>query len=187
MAFAIKPKSGIRMRAFVFASQKTMYGGKQIAAGDTIFVFASENEGGRGLIAHGTVIHAEAVARTSGVARQTPRVSITVRRIARTTRPLGRAELKAFKVWNDGRPETELNFKCSPGYEQDHRHFKRDGGIPGDVLLRSQRCRAPSEFASGSQAPRPFCATFMPAARPPPGTTTSCLILPLLKALRNLL
>ena len=28
---------------FAFRAQKTMYGGKHIAKGDTIFVFASEN------------------------------------------------------------------------------------------------------------------------------------------------
>ena len=32
-------------RSLTFARQKTMYGGKQVAAGDTIFIFASENEG----------------------------------------------------------------------------------------------------------------------------------------------
>ena len=36
--------------AWVFDAQKTMYGGKRIAAGDAVFVFASENEGGRGLV-----------------------------------------------------------------------------------------------------------------------------------------
>jgi hypothetical protein len=29
---------------FAFSAQKTMYGGKHIAKGDTIFVFASERE-----------------------------------------------------------------------------------------------------------------------------------------------
>ncbi|WP_375775430.1 hypothetical protein ACE103_26120 [Bradyrhizobium sp. ma5] len=46
MAFAIK--TGIsepRANAFIFTAQKTMYGGKLIAAGDIVFVFASENEG----------------------------------------------------------------------------------------------------------------------------------------------
>jgi hypothetical protein len=38
-------------------------------------------------------------------------VSITVRRTALATRPLGRRELKPFSDWGDGRPETELNFK----------------------------------------------------------------------------
>src|SRR5690606_5053185 len=84
---------------------------KRIAAGDTIFVFASENEGGRGLIARGTVTSMEAVARTSGIARQTPRVNITVRRTALARKPLGRTDLRPFADWQDGRPETELNFK----------------------------------------------------------------------------
>ena len=30
---------------------------------------------------------------------------------ARAKRRLGRSELKPFNAWNDGRPETELNFK----------------------------------------------------------------------------
>ena len=94
-----------------FSAQKTMYGGKRIARGDLIFVFASENEGGAGLIARGVVSSAEAVARRQGVERQTPRVSITVTRTARAMRRLGRSELKPFHEWSDERPETELNFK----------------------------------------------------------------------------
>ena len=96
---------------FGFIAQKTMYGGKHIAKGDTIFVFASENEGGLGLIASGVVTSAKAIAKKRGIARQTPRVSITIKRTAPATRRLGRSELKLFSDWNDGRPETELNFK----------------------------------------------------------------------------
>jgi hypothetical protein len=96
---------------FAFSAQKTMYGGKRIAKGDTIFVFASENEGGQGLIARGVVTSAKAIAKKRGIARQTPRVSITVRCTALAKRRLGRSELKRFSDWNDGRPETELNFK----------------------------------------------------------------------------
>jgi hypothetical protein len=111
-SFAIKAAvADPSAETFTFSAQKTMYGGKQIAGGDTIFVFASENEGGPGLIARGVVTSARAIARKSGVARQTPRVSITVRRTARARRSLGRRELKPFADWNDGRPETELNFK----------------------------------------------------------------------------
>jgi hypothetical protein len=110
--FAIKAEvSEPRARTFAFRAQKTMYGGKHIAAGDTIFVFASENEGGPGLVAVGVVTSADAIARRRGVARQTPRVSITVRRTALATRRLGRCELRPFSDWGDGRPETELNFK----------------------------------------------------------------------------
>jgi hypothetical protein len=110
--FAIKTEvSDLRAEAFAFSAQKTMYGGKHIASGDTIFVFASENEGGPGLIASGIVTSAEACPRKPGIARQTPRVSIAVRRAALAKRRLGRNELKHFSDWNDGRPETELNFK----------------------------------------------------------------------------
>lgn len=110
--FAIKAEvTDPRAWTFEFHEQKTMYGGKRISAGDSIFIFASENEGGSGLAAVGTVISASATPRKPGVARQTPRVSITVRRDALAKRPLGRRELKAFSNWGDGRPETELNFK----------------------------------------------------------------------------
>jgi hypothetical protein len=94
-----------------FTAQKTMYGGKQIAEGDTVFVFASENEGGQGLIARGIVTSAEAIAKTRGVVRQTPRVSLTIKCTALAKRRLGRSKLKEFTDWSDGRPETELNFK----------------------------------------------------------------------------
>jgi hypothetical protein len=100
-----------RPKTFAFTAQKTMYGGKHIAKGDTIFVFASENEGGQGLIARGVVTATEATARKRDIARQTPRVSVTIRRTALAKRPLGRSELKRFTDWDDGQPETELNFK----------------------------------------------------------------------------
>lgn len=112
MIFAIKTAiAEPRARTFTFAAQKTMYGGKTIAAGDTIYLFASENEGGAGLIARGVITSAQAVAKKRGIARQTPRVSIAVKRTALAKRPLGRADLKPFADWNDGQPQTELNFK----------------------------------------------------------------------------
>src|SRR5882672_2517151 len=110
--FAIKAEVADPLTdTFAFVAQKTMYGGKHIGKGDTIFIFASENEGGPGLIASGVVTSAKAIAKKSGIARQTPRVSITIRRIGVAKRRLGRSELKPFSDWNDGRPETELNFK----------------------------------------------------------------------------
>ena len=100
-----------RARTFTFTAYKTMYGGKLIAEGDTVFVFASENKGGQGLIARGIVTHAEAIPKKHGIARQTPRVSITIRRTGLAKRPMGRRELKHLTNWNDDRPGTELNFK----------------------------------------------------------------------------
>ena len=112
MIFAIKAEvCDPKAKTFHFAAQKTMYGGRTIAKGDTVFVFASENEGGSGLVASGIVTSVKAVARKRGIARQTPRVSIGVSSIARAKRPLGRRDLKCFGDWTDGRPETELNFK----------------------------------------------------------------------------
>ena len=66
MVFAIKAQVGDpKAKTFDFIAQKTMYGGKHVAEGDTIFVFASENEGGQGLIARGVVTSAEAESRRS--------------------------------------------------------------------------------------------------------------------------
>ena len=90
--FAIKAEvRDPEAEVFAFSAQKTMYGGKHIASG--------------------IVISTEATPRKLGIARQTPRVSITVRRTALAKRRLGRNELRVFSDWNDARPETELNFK----------------------------------------------------------------------------
>jgi hypothetical protein len=126
MAFVIKAAVGDpQAKSFAFTAQKTMYGGKLIAPGDTVFVFASENEGGRGLIARGIVTSAESIAKIRNVARQTPRVSVAIRCTAHAKRPLGRIELKHFTRWNDGRPETELNFKIA-GISDDAAAFLRE-------------------------------------------------------------
>ena len=112
MTFAIKAHvRDPQAKTFDFVAQKTMYGGKHVAEGDTIFVFASENEGGQGLIARGVVISARLVAKKPGIARQTPRVSLSIRRTALARRPLGRRELRPLTDWKDGAPGTELNFK----------------------------------------------------------------------------
>src|SRR5437588_6191482 len=106
--FAIKAEVSDPWAAtFAFSAQKTMYGGKHIAKGDTIFVFASENEGGPGLIASGVVTSAKAIAKKRGIARQPPRASITIRRTALGKPRLGRRELRLSPDWKDGRPETE--------------------------------------------------------------------------------
>jgi len=112
MAFAIKAAiDNPRATTFAFRALKTMYGGKHVAVGDTVFLFAAETDGGTGLVASGVVTAAAAVARMPGVARQTPRVRLAVRRTALAKRSLGRRELKAFTTWSDARTETELNFK----------------------------------------------------------------------------
>jgi hypothetical protein len=78
--FAIKAEiRDTRATTFEFTDQKTMYGGKLIREGDEIFLFASENEGGKGLIARGTVTSVAATPKRRNLARQTPRVSITIK------------------------------------------------------------------------------------------------------------
>jgi hypothetical protein len=123
MMFAIKAEvSDPKAKTFAFSAQKTMYGGKHIAKGDTIFVFASEtgvsgsgaegyNETPPGLIASGVVTSADAIAKKRGIARQTPRVSITIRRTALAKRRLGRRELNLFPTGTTvaPRPSSILN------------------------------------------------------------------------------
>lgn len=112
MHYAIKADvADIDAARFVFARHKTMYDGKRIARGDTIYVFASENSGGAGLIARGVVTAAEPLPRDPALARQTPRVSVAVERTAKAVRPMGRVQLKPHADWGDGLPQTELNFK----------------------------------------------------------------------------
>jgi hypothetical protein len=99
MAFAIKAEiRETHARSFAFAGQKTMYGGKSIAEGDTIFLFVSENEGGQGLIAQGVVTSVTPIARKPAIPRQAPCVSISVNRTGVAKRPLGRSELN-FKFY----------------------------------------------------------------------------------------
>lgn len=97
---------------WTFLAQKTMYGGKRVAVGDTVYLIASEHTGGTGLVARGVVTAAQATPRRPDLARQTPRVDLQLQCTARAVRPLGRAQLRPFADWSDGRPETELNFKC---------------------------------------------------------------------------
>jgi len=112
MAFVIKEEvNEPAAKTFVFTAAATMYGGRRIAEGDIVYVFASETQGGQGLVARGVVTAAEAIPKVPGIARQTPCVSVAIKRTALAKRPLGRSDLKPFRDWNDGQPQTELNFK----------------------------------------------------------------------------
>lgn len=111
-AFAIKAAIADPAAArFAFAAQKTMYGGKAIAAGDTLYLFASETHGGTGLVARAVVTAADPTPPEPGLARQTPCVSFTADRTGTARKALGRAELRAFRGADDGSPEAELDFK----------------------------------------------------------------------------
>ena len=114
MPYVVKAAiSNTAARRFSFDAQKTMYGGKLIRPKDEVFIFASENEGGPGLIARGVVTSVVGPSPKRGPkkVRVTPRVSIVVRRVGTAQRRFGRSELKGFRRWDDGKPETEIAFK----------------------------------------------------------------------------
>ncbi|HEX3809302.1 MAG TPA: hypothetical protein VHW02_06340 [Rhizomicrobium sp.] len=122
MSFVVKAAvDDPRAKTFAFDKQRTMYGGKAIAVGDEIFIFASETDppsprlrrasGGQGLIARGVVTAAKAHAKPRNVARWTPRVSIEIARTAPAKRALGRDALKAWRGVKDGSAQAELDFK----------------------------------------------------------------------------
>ena len=93
---------------FAFSAQKTMYGGKRVAKGDVIFVFASENEGGPGLIASGIVTSSKSIPKKRGIARQTPRVSITIKRTALAKHLSGETNSSAFAIGTTVDPRLSL-------------------------------------------------------------------------------
>ena len=145
MTFAIKAEvSDPWAETFTFSAQKTMYGGKHIAEGDTIFVFASENEGGPGLIASGVVTSAKAIAKKRGIARQTPRVSITIRRTALAKRAWGGASSKHFPTGTtvDPRPSSISNSIVrqrtrSSGSRMKRRRSSADSFSPADFDMNT--------------------------------------------------
>ncbi|MBS0561639.1 MAG: hypothetical protein JSR21_16440, partial [Proteobacteria bacterium] len=90
-SFAVKapPPAGVADDAPLSFDEKTMWRGNRVRPGDEVFLFAAEHHGGRGLYARGVAV---AAARGPGI-----RVSLTVRRLAAPVRPLGRAELRAWR------------------------------------------------------------------------------------------
>jgi len=107
-AFVAKVEIGAVGERVRLAAQKTMYGGVKIAAGDEVFLFADEARGGAGLVARCEVVGVVRLPKAQGMV---PRVDVELRVLARAARRLGRAELRGFRDWEDGRPETEVNFK----------------------------------------------------------------------------
>jgi hypothetical protein len=136
--FAIKAAvSEPRANMFVFSAQKTMYGGKRIAKGDTIFVFASENEGGPGLIASGVVTSAKAIRKkTRDPPANATREHHHQTHCAReTTSRADRAQ--TFFQLERWPARNRAQFQIlSSGNEQNRRHLRRSGSVPPRILLR---------------------------------------------------
>src|SRR5258708_20414917 len=87
MPFVVKAAPAPEAGTLSF-NEKTMYRGKEVRVHDEIFVFASDHQGGQGLVARGVVT---SVDHGPGI-----RVSIKVRRTAVARRYLGRRELNPF-------------------------------------------------------------------------------------------
>lgn len=110
--FAIKADvRDLAATSYAFIAQKTMYGGKNIAVGDPIFIFASENDGGNGLFARGVVSQLEAVPRSAEARRETPRISIGIDRNGSAKRSFGRMDVRSFRGKISDDPEAEVDFK----------------------------------------------------------------------------
>jgi hypothetical protein len=99
MPFVVKAAPASEAGTLSF-NEKTMYRGKEVRVHGEIFVFASDHQGGQGLVARGVVT---SVDHGPGI-----RVSIKVRRTAVARRNLGRRELKPFCDGHDRRPQTEI-------------------------------------------------------------------------------
>ena len=98
-SFVVKA-APVPAKASMSFHEKTMYRGKDIRIGDRIFVFASEHDGGSGLVGRGIVT---SVRRGLGSRRR-----ITVKPTATARRRLGRTELARFRELTDSGPQTEI-------------------------------------------------------------------------------
>ncbi len=113
--------------------------------------------GGQGLIARGIVTEGESIPKKRGVARQTPRVSITVKRTALAKRPLGRTGAQTVQRL-EGRPtrdRAQLQV-LSTGDQQNCRRFGPGHGVHEPVLLtvRSRPWRRRTTWVAFSDATR---------------------------------
>jgi hypothetical protein len=127
-------------KAFVFSEQKTMYGGKHVARGDMIFLFASENADGPGLIASGIVTSVESTPKKRGLARQTPREQH--HRQAHRARPAPPRTERPQALFSLERRSTRDRAQLqvlSSSDEQDCRYLRSSGCIPPRILLALSR------------------------------------------------
>jgi len=102
-SFVVKSSLRAATASPLVFTEKTMWGGKKIRAGDEVFLFAAEHNGGRGLYGCGVAIDAT---RGEGIW-----VTLTMKCTGAARRPLGRAELRPFRDRPDGGPGMEIDHK----------------------------------------------------------------------------
>ena len=128
-----KPKFLIRRRKhFASARRRPCTAASILLPEIELFLFASENEGGAGLIAFGKVASATALRKEQAGARETPRVSLVVTRLLKPRKRLGRKDLKAVQPMErwPARDGVELQV-LSSGDEQNRRHLRSNGRVSG--------------------------------------------------------
>jgi len=87
-----------------------MYDGKRIALGDVIYSSPARTSGGAGLIARGIVTSAGAAPRRRAWRADAMRQHHGQREPP-SSNAASAARTQALANWDDGKPETELNFK----------------------------------------------------------------------------
>jgi len=92
-----------------FPAQKTMYGGRKIAAGDTVFLFVRGRDGAV-LAGKATVLTARGDPPLPDVARQTPRVSVTLRMESQPVRALSRSDVARLATADPAVEELRFRF-----------------------------------------------------------------------------
>ena len=102
-SFVVKAAPRPEGTDWLMFDEKTMWRGKDVRAGDEVFIFAAEHNGGHGLYAGGVV--------TEAVRGVGSRVSLTVKRTGTATRFLGRGELRPFRDLPDVGSEREIDRK----------------------------------------------------------------------------
>ncbi|MFQ1702423.1 hypothetical protein ACJ5NV_17700 [Loktanella agnita] len=83
----------------IHIDERTMYGGNQIAVGERIYIWTSEHQGGRGLVAVGSVANLEIIG---------SRVAVDILVEAAVQRPFDLTEIAPFRDVADGSPVSEL-------------------------------------------------------------------------------
>jgi len=105
-------------------AERPMYGGKDIGTGDSVFLWASERQGGRGLWARGIVSHV-----TPG-----ERISIEVRVDQLAT--AGHFGLDQIAPYRDSTSETPITGLARKLYKHSHNKIASITNAEANLLLR---------------------------------------------------
>lgn len=106
--------------------ERPMYGGKDVDVGDSVFLWASEQQGGRGLWARGIVL-------SSDVVESKQRIAVRIDQVV-TTRQFGLDQIAPHR---DGAVETPIVGLARKLYKQAHNKIAGLSNAEADVLLQN--------------------------------------------------